>query len=63
MRFKKTRLSILFAVLNIFALFSSFLFIEEIYKLQFIESDYFNNQALSNRQKVEVIEAKRGTIP
>ena len=62
MRFKKTKLSILFAVLNIFALFSSFLFIEEIYKLQFIESDYFNNQALSNRQKVEVIEAKRGTI-
>ena len=62
MRFKKTKLTLLFVFLNIFALFSSILFIEEIYKLQFSDSEYFKNQALSNRQKVEVIEARRGSI-
>jgi len=62
MRFKKTKLTILFVFLNLFALFSSFLFIEQIYKLQFSQSEYFKNQALSNRQKVEVLEARRGTI-
>jgi len=62
MRFKKTKLTILFVFLNLFALLSSFLFIEQIYQLQFSNSDYFQNIALSNRQKVEVIEARRGTI-
>ena len=62
MRFKKTKLTLLFVFLNIFALFSSVLFIEEIYKLQFSDSEFFKNQALSNRQKVEVIEARRGSI-
>ena len=62
MKFKKTKLISLFLILNIFTLFSSLLFIEEIYKLQFIDSEYFRNKALSNRQKVEVIEAKRGSI-
>mgnify|MGYP000662197470 FL=1 len=62
MKFKKAKLVSLFLILNIFALFSSLLFIEEIYKLQFTESEYFRNKALSNRQKVEVIEAKRGSI-
>ena len=62
MKYKKLKLSSLFIILNIFVLFSSVLFIEEIYKLQVSESDYFKNQALSNRQKVEVIEAKRGSI-
>ena len=62
MKFKKIKLVSLFLILNIFALFSSLLFIEEIYKLQFTESEYFRNKALSNRQKVEVIEAKRGSI-
>jgi len=38
------------------------LFLDEIYKLQFSQSEYFNNQALSNRQKVEIIEARRGAI-
>ena len=52
----------MFVVLNTFVLFTSVLFIEEIYKLQFLESEYFKNEALSNRQKVEVIEAKRGSI-
>ena len=62
MRFKKTKLTILFIFLNIFSLFASLLFIEQIYKLQFSQSDYFKNQALSNRQKVEIIEARRGAI-
>lgn len=62
MNLKKIKLSSLFIVLNIFVVFTSVLFIEEIYKLQFSESEYFKNQALSNRQKVDVIEAKRGSI-
>ena len=62
MKYKKIKLSSLFIILNIFVLFSSILFIEEIYKLQFSESEYFKNQALSNRQRVDVIDAKRGSI-
>ena len=62
MNLKKIKLSILFILLNIFVLFTSVLFIEEIYKLQFSHSEYFKNQALSNRQKIDVIEAKRGSI-
>ena len=62
MKFKKIKLTILFLILNIFGIFSSMLFLDEIYKLQFSQSEYFNNQALSNRQKLEVIEARRGSI-
>jgi len=62
MNLKKIKLSSLFIILNIFVLFTSVLFIEEIYKLQFSHSEYFKNQALSNRQKIDVIEAKRGSI-
>ena len=62
MNFKKIKLSSLFILLNIFVLFTSVLFIEEIYKLQFSDSEYFKNQALSNRQKIDIIEAKRGSI-
>ena len=62
MNLKKIKLSSLFILLNIFVLFTSILFIEEIYKLQFSDSEYFKNQALSNRQKIEIIEAKRGSI-
>ena len=62
MNLKKIKLSSLFILLNIFVLFTSVLFIEEIYKLQFSESEYFKNQALSNRQKIDIIEAKRGSI-
>ncbi len=62
MNLKKIKLSSLFILLNIFVLISSVLFIEEIYKLQFSNSEYFKNQALSNRQKIDVIEAKRGSI-
>ena len=62
MNLKKIKISSLFIILNIFVLFTSVLFIEEIYKLQFSDSEYFKNQALSNRQKIDIIEAKRGSI-
>ena len=62
MKYKKFKLSSLFIFLNIIILFSSLLFIEEIYKLQFTDSEYFKSKALSNRQKVDVIDAKRGSI-
>ena len=62
MNLKKIKLSSLYILLNIFVLFTSVLFIEEIYKLQFSDSEYFKNQALSNRQKIDIIEAKRGSI-
>ena len=62
MKFKKAKLTVLFIILNIFIMFSSYLFIDEIYKLQFSQTEYFKNQALSSRQKVDVIEAKRGSI-
>ena len=62
MNLKKIKVSSLFILLNIFVLFTSVLFIEEIYKLQFSDSEYFKNQALSNRQKIDIIEAKRGSI-
>ena len=64
MRFNRNRLKLNFLFLTIFSfvIFGSFLFIQKIYSLQFIESDYFENQALSYRERVEVLEAKRGTI-
>ena len=62
MKYQKTRLSILFLILNLFVLFSSALFIEEVYRLQFSDSEYFKNKALSYREKTEVIEARRGSI-
>ena len=43
-------------------MFGSYLFIQKVYSLQFIESDHFQDQALSYRERVEVLEAKRGTI-
>ena len=51
MKYKKTRISFLFLILNLFVLFSSGLFIEQVFKLQFSNSDYFRNQALSYREK------------
>ena len=64
MRFNRNRLKLNFLFLTIFSfvLFGSFLFIQKIYSLQFIESDHFQDQALSYRERVEVLEAKRGTI-
>ncbi len=64
MRFSRNRLKLNFLFLTIFSfvLFGSFLFIQTVYSLQFIESDHFQDQALSYRERVEVLEAKRGTI-
>ncbi len=64
MRFSRNRLKLNFLFLTIFSfvLFGSFLFIQKVYSLQFIESDHFQDQALSYRERVEVLEAKRGTI-
>ena len=64
MRFNRNRLKLnfLFLVIFSFVLFGSFLFIQKVYSLQFIESDHFQDQALSYRERVEVLEAKRGTI-
>ncbi len=64
MRFSRNRLKLNFLFLTIFSfvLFGSFLFIQKVYSLQFIESEHFQDQALSYRERVEVLEAKRGTI-
>ena len=64
MRFNRNRLKLNFLFLTIFSfvLFGSFLFIQKVYSLQFIESEHFQDQALSYRERVEVLEAKRGTI-
>ena len=64
MRFSRNRLklNLLFLTIFSFVLFGSFLFIQKVYSLQFIESDHFQDQALSYRERVEVLEAKRGTI-
>ena len=60
MNLKKIKVSSLFILLNIFVLFTSVLFIEEIYKLQFSDSEYFKNQALSNRQKIDRVTCLQG---
>ena len=64
MRFSRNRLklNLLFLTIFSFVLFGSYLFIQKVYSLQFIESDHFQDQALSYRERVEVLEAKRGTI-
>ena len=41
---------------------SSYIFISTVYELQFTNSDYFKNQALSYRVKTEKIKASRGNI-
>ena len=41
---------------------SSYVFMSTVYELQFTNSDYFKNQALSYRVKTEKIKASRGSI-
>ena len=41
---------------------SSYVFISTVYELQFTNSDYFKNQALSYRVKTEKLKASRGNI-
>ena len=50
-------LVLLFTVLG-----SSYVFMSTVYDLQFTNSDYFKNQALSYRVKTEKIKASRGSI-
>ena len=58
----KIKPNFLFVLVIALVTFGSYLFIQKVYALQFIESDFFENQALSYRQRVEILEAKRGTI-
>ena len=62
MRFKRAKLTFLFITLNSLVAFSIFLFIEVVYDLQFSNSEYFKNKALSYRERTEIIEARRGAI-
>ena len=62
MSFKRIKLTLLFITLNSFLVFSFYLFIEVVYDLQFSNSEYFKNKALSYRERTEVIEARRGAI-
>jgi len=43
-------------------LFFSGLFLKNVYTLQFSNSEYFQNQALSYRVETEVLKSKRGSI-
>lgn len=43
-------------------LFFSGLFLKNVYTLQFSDSEYFQNQALSYRVETEVLKSKRGSI-
>ena len=58
----KIKLNFLFALVLFLVTSGSYLFIQKVYSLQFIQSDFFENQALSYRERVEILEAKRGTI-
>ena len=44
-----------------FSIFSGF-FLKNVYELQFVNQEYFQEQALSYRIKSETLKAKRGTI-
>ena len=50
-----------FVVFGSFAIFSG-LFLKNVYDLQFTNSEYFQEQALSYRIKSETLKAKRGSI-
>ena len=58
------RLKNYFLIFTVFftVLGSSYVFISTVYELQFTNSDYFKNQALSYRVKTEKIKASRGNI-
>jgi len=52
----------LFSLIFITVLGSSYIFMSTVYELQFTNSTYFKNEALSYRIKTEVLEASRGNI-
>ena len=60
--YKKVKLISIFLSILIFTATSFYLFIEEVYKLQFSDSEYYRNQAFSYREKTEIIESNRGAI-
>ena len=60
--YKKAKLISIFLTILLFTLGSFYLFIQEVYELQFSSSEYYRNQAFSYREKIETIEARRGSI-
>ncbi len=60
--YKKAKLVTIFLSILLFITASFYLFIQEVYKLQFSDSEYYRNQAFSYREKTEIIEASRGSI-
>ena len=60
--YKKVKLVTIFISILLFTATSFYLFIDEVYKLQFSDSEYYRNQAFSYREKTEIIEASRGAI-
>ena len=60
--YKKAKLISIFLTILLFTLGSFYLFIQEVYELQFSNSEYYRNQAFSYREKIETIEARRGSI-
>lgn len=62
MKYKKVKEVLLFVLVNATFFTGASLFLSTVYDLQFSQSDYFQNQALSYREKVEVLEASRGSI-
>ncbi len=62
MKYYKLKNWTLFLIISfIFTLFSG-LFLKNVYELQFTNSEYFQEQALSYRIKSETLKAKRGSI-
>ena len=62
MKYYKVKSWSLFLVVSCsFTLFSG-LFLKNVYELQFTNSEYFQEQALSYRIKSETLKAKRGSI-
>ncbi len=60
--YKKAKLVTIFIIILLITTTCFYLFIEEAYKLQFSDSEYYRNQAFSYREKTETIEASRGSI-
>ncbi len=60
--FHKIKNYFLILVILVTVIYSSSVFISTVYELQFTNSDYFKNQALSYRVRTDKIKASRGNI-
>ena len=60
--YKNAKLVAIFLSILLITTTCFYLFIEEVYELQFSDSEYYRNQAFSYREKTEIIEASRGSI-